>query len=540
MSDTEKLAYLQRCREDYPFFAEQNLKVMTTSVGKEDTLVSFKLNAVQRLVHSRLEAQLAEKGWVRAMVLKGRRPGVSTYVAGRFYNKSSLRTGRNVYILAHEQGACDTLFGIVDRFQRNNPLAPHVGTSNSKELVFDRRDSSYAVATAGQKAAGRSRLTHLFHGSEVAFWPNASDHFKASIQTVSLVPGTEVILESTANGPVGEFHRRWQEAEAGIGDYIAIFIPWFLDAANAREPDANFKLSQEASDGEMSEYEIAETFGLTNNQVAWRRGKILELGSVAGFQQEYPATSQEAFVTAGDDPYISPILVMRAQKRKIEGVGPLVFGVDPAGSGGDRFAVAARRGMTVEWVKFRTKLNAQEGEAWVRALIDEHDPARVNIDAAGGGNGNAITSGLKGTAPKYAEKVRGVNFGGTSEAKLARPKKPGPGNRRAEMWQRTLEWLEDPIGAALPTVDGLVGDLCAPRKKPKLNGDFLLESKLDMKARQVRSPDLADAIALTFAFNEFITRYSTPAKPQQFGEIDRPQEDYHVTEGGSGSGGWMI
>jgi hypothetical protein len=278
MSEVEELAYLTRCREDYPFFAEQNLKIL----NKAGEIIPLKLNAVQRIVHERVEAQLAEKGWVRAMVLKGRRPGVSTYVAGRFYNKSSLRSGRNVYILAHEQGACDTLFGIVDRFQRNNPLAPHVGTSNTKELVFDKRDSSYAVATAGQKAAGRSRLTHLFHGSEVGFWPNAPDHFKASIQTVSLVPGTEVILESTANGPVGEFHRRWQEAEAGIGDYIAIFIPWFLDPDNAREPEANFKLSQEASDGEMSEYEIAETFGLTSQQMAWRRGKILGQESLKG------------------------------------------------------------------------------------------------------------------------------------------------------------------------------------------------------------------------------------------------------------------
>ncbi len=45
------------------------------------------------------------------------------------------------------------------------------------------------------------------------------------------MPGTEIILESTANGVGGEFHERWQQAEAGIGDYQTIFIPWFWIAA---------------------------------------------------------------------------------------------------------------------------------------------------------------------------------------------------------------------------------------------------------------------------------------------------------------------
>ena len=36
----------------------------------------------------------------------------------------------------------------------------------------------YAVATAGGKAVGRSKMAHIFHGSEVAFWPNAKKHIE--------------------------------------------------------------------------------------------------------------------------------------------------------------------------------------------------------------------------------------------------------------------------------------------------------------------------------------------------------------------------
>jgi hypothetical protein len=49
----------------------------------------------------------------------------------------------------------------------------------------------------------------LLEGSEVAFWPNARDHFAGVVHTVPDLSGTEIILESTANGVGGEFHERW-------------------------------------------------------------------------------------------------------------------------------------------------------------------------------------------------------------------------------------------------------------------------------------------------------------------------------------------
>lgn len=531
MSDA--LARIAQFRDDMPGHAEACLKIR----DKAGKTVPLALNPVQRLIHDTLEKQKREKGWVRAVVLKARQPGCSTYVAGRYYSKSSLNRGVNTYILAHEQSASDNLFSIVDRFQRNNPLAPHVGTANVKELEFDRLDSSYVVATAGAKAGGRGRSISLFHGSEVAFWPNAADHFASSVQAVPLLPDTEIILESTANGPSGEFYERCQDAEAGRGDYILIFVPWFMTPEYARPPEAGFALDSESSAEQMSEVEIAELYGLSMAQMAWRRSKILELRSVEKFQQEYPSDSSEAFVAAGVESFISPVLVARARKRKLEGSGPLIFGVDPASGGGDRFAIAARRGTQVLWVKHRDKIDELTGVAWIKALIAEHDPARVNIDA--GNIGHAIITMLKSAGPKYLDKVRAVNFGGTSQHKLAKPKVPGPGNRRAEMWARVREWLQAEEGSALPDMPMLQSDLVAPREKPKLNGDFILESKTEMKARQVRSPDLGDSVALTFASVEFIAKYTTPKQPTPFGDVDSAPEQDIQTEYGGGSYGWM-
>lgn len=533
------LARLAQLREDFPLFCRECLRIRDKS-GK---IVPLVLNPVQQLVHELLEKQKREKGWVRALILKARQPGISTYIAARYYHRSSLFGGTNTYILSHAQDASDNLFGIVDRYQRHNPIKPHIGTANVKELEFDLIDSSYAVATAGQKAAGRGRSTTLFHGSEVAFWPNASDHFAASVQTVPLMPGTEVVLESTAYGPSGEFYERCLDAEAERGDYMRIFIPWQMTEEYSREPDVDFVLNPEGTADVLSETEYAAMHSLSLNQMAWRRNKIIELRSEEKFQQEYPATPQEAFVAAGFESFIAATAVLRARKRKMEGYGPLVIGVDPASLGGDRFSICARRGNTVEWIKYRTKVDPMVGIAWVRSIIDEFDPARVNIDA--GNIGYAIVSGLRSIGPKYVEKIRSINFGGTAEQKIAKPKVPGPGNRRAEMWQRMRDWLALPEGVSIPDLDMLQSDLTAPKLKPRANHDFLVESKQEMKARNVRSPDLADSLALTFALNEFIEKYTQPQAVPAYGDIDAPRSSAvqrpSIDPGaaGGGSHGWM-
>ena len=67
----------------------------------------------------------------------------------------------------------------------------------------------------------------FFHGSEVAFWPNAAAHAAGILQAIPDEVGTEVFKESTANGVGNYFHKEWQDAESGLSDYIAIFVPWF-------------------------------------------------------------------------------------------------------------------------------------------------------------------------------------------------------------------------------------------------------------------------------------------------------------------------
>lgn len=531
--DADALAKLARLRSDLPYYVENVLQVRS----KDGEIVPMRLNRAQQYLHQRMEKQRAEKGWVRCLVLKSRQQGSSTYTAARFYHHTTMNRGKNTYILAHEQSASDTLFGMVDRFQRHaGAFAPHVGASNAKELEFDRLDSSYSVATAGSRAGGRSKSVNYFHFSEAAFAPNAADHFAASVQSVPLSPGTEIIVESTSNGPSGEFYERCCDAVNGVGDYELIFMPWWYSDEYQREPEPGFELSTEDVEGEMSEAEYADSYGLSLPQMAWRRAKVQELRSPLTFAREYPATVQEAWSASPDHtPFIQPLDVTRARRRpRLEASGPLIIGVDPASGGGDRFAAAAVRGMTCEWVRYRNKLTHEEAVAWVRSLISECHPARVNVDA--GNIGANIVLSLKAVSMEIAALVRGVNFGGASQWRMARPHVPGPYNRRAEMWDRLRQWLEMPEGARLPDDDALQADLTSSRAKPRLDNNFLLESKAEMRRRGVRSPDLGDALALCFASSETFRDYDVPQQVRAYGDFT-PQVAYSQPMPGPNS--WM-
>lgn len=475
---------------NFELFAHANLKIRT----KSGALEAFTLNQPQRYLHAKLEEQKAKTGKVRALVLKGRQQGASTYISGRYYWRVKHQRGFQCFILTHEQAATDNLFAMVDRYYSNDPLALAAGAANAKEMLFPSMDSGYSVGTAGTKSVGRSKTIQLFHGSEVAFWPNAPTHFASVVQAVPDLPDTEIILESTANGIGGEFHERWQMAESGIGDYQAIFIPWFWSQEYSRPVPEGFTLTDE-------EAEYQRLHDLSLEQIVWRRAKIAELKDPVLFKQEYPATAAEAFQTTGHDAFIPTEVVLEARKRKVDGVGPLIIGADPARFGNDTFALAWRRGRQVSKVERRGKIDTVQGANWIRQVIDDDKPERVFVDA--GGVGGGVIDILRSWGAPYDKIVVSVDFG-SSPRKPPRigddgRELPGPRNRRAEMWSDSKEWLYDEAGVDVPDDDALHADACGPGYKYDVQQKILLESKEDIRKRGLRSPDGWDAVALTFA-----------------------------------------
>lgn len=485
MSEFERQVRI-KLRDEFKHYAKKCLRIRT----KSGDVIPLELNRAQEHLHERLEQQIKEKGNVRALVLKGRQQGASTYIGARFYHKSTHNKGQRVFILTHEQDATDNLFEMVNRYHEYCPelVKPHTGASNAKELDFDLLDSSYRVGTAGSKAVGRSQTLQLFHASEYAFWPNADQHAAGILQAVPDLPGTEIIKESTANGMGNKFHEEWQKAEAGLSEYEAIFIPWYWQDEYKREVPKDFTLSEQDDIYKSS-------YALTDEQMSWRANKISILGDLL-FMQEYPATASEAFQLTGHDSYIPPALLLKARKNSCDPFGPLVLGVDPSWGGEDRFSIAWRKGRVVQKIESKLKILPVDAANWIRQIIDEDKPDRVFIDVGGGGIGTVDI--LNSWGDPYRSIIKAINFGGSPQ-QVRDKEKGGPANRRAEMWMRSKVWLEDVGEAQIPDLDSLQADACAPGFKYNMYGQLLIEAKQDMKKRGMRSPDEWDAIALTFA-----------------------------------------
>jgi hypothetical protein len=66
------------------------------------------------------------------------------------------------------------------------------------------------------------------------------------------------------------------------------------------------------------------------------------------------------------------------------------------------------------------------------------------------------------------------------------------------MWKGARDWLK--AGGAIPEDDVLRTDLTSPETVARVDGLIQLESKEDMKARGLQSPNRADALAISFAY----------------------------------------
>jgi len=498
VSELNELQLRQKLKDDFEYYASRCLKIRT----KEGKVEPFQLNKAQLYIHERLAEQHKLTGKVRAIILKGRQQGASTYIGGRYYWKVSHRKGVRAFILTHEADATSNLFEMTERYHENcNPLIkPVTGASNAKELSFPLLDSGYKVGTAGNKGAGRSSTIQYFHGSEVAFWPHAAEHAKGVLQAIPDAPDTEIILESTASGIGNYYHDQWQKAEADESEFIAIFVPWFWQDEYCKPLPKDFTLSPD-------EAKLKAAYGLDDQQIMFRRFKIAELsadgvdGSLA-FRQEYPMSAAEAFLVSGGDTLIQPVEVSRACNTKCLGSGSLIVGVDPARFGDDKTAIFYRRNRAAFNLKTYAKRSTMEIAGIVNTLIKEDKPAQVAIDV--GGLGAGVYDRLVELG--HEETVVAVNFGSAA----LDPERYV--NRRAEMWWTMKQWLDGDLPVMIPDSNELHADLCAPEYSYDSNSRRQLESKEKMRKRGVRSPDSADALALTFAEPVKVQKASTPVK----------------------------
>ncbi|MGN0016434.1 MAG: terminase large subunit domain-containing protein [Candidatus Avelusimicrobium sp.] len=187
------------------------------------------------------------------------------------------------------------------------------------------------------------------------------------------------------------------------------------------------------------------------------------------------------------------------------GGAPKIIGVDPARFGDDRSVIFMRRGLQAYPPLVFAKMDNMALAAAVAGQIESFRPDAVFIDAGCGG-------GVIDRLRQLGFSVTEVPFGGA-------PSRPGQyANKRAEMWGEMALWIT--AGGALPDDGALKADLCQVCYDYDAVGRLRLEPKEKIKERCGKSPDLADALALTFA---------SPVRPRALGgRGEFARSDYEV------------
>ena len=232
-----------------------------------------------------------------------------------------------------------------------------------------------------------------------------------------------------------------------------------------------------------AKYTVYDTDALAPDEVKRLERDMPE----AAFAREYLCD----FSAAGDDQLISLSDAEEAARREYPDGDiidqPLIVGVDPARFGDDRSVIVLRQGLRMEPPIVHHGIDNMALAAAVANVIEDRDPDAVFIDSGAG-------AGVIDRLRQLGYDVIEVPFGG---------KASNPNlfvNKRAEMWWGVKDWID--MGGVLPERTDLLTELSTPTYWYDAVGKRCLESKDEIKKRLQGggSPDIADALALTFAY----------------------------------------
>ena len=242
-----------------------------------------------------------------------------------------------------------------------------------------------------------------------------------------------------------------------------------------------FFAADDRSDWSRARYTVYDTDALDPVEVE----RLKQTMSALSFAREFLCD----FSAAGDDQLLSLADADLAARRELPAgsndYAPRIIGVDPARFGSDRSVIFKRQGLIAMAPTAYRGADNMTLAGHVARQIEQWRPDAVFIDAGAG-------SGVIDRLRQLGHDVIEVNFGGrASDERYV--------NKRAEMWATMAEWIKS--GGAIPNDQTLKLELATPTYKYDAHNRIQLESKDDIKKRLPHSgsPDMADALALTFA-----------------------------------------
>lgn len=339
----------------------------------------------------------------------------------------------------------------------------------------------FAVARTARKEAPEAfqgfHAKHLLFGADEASGVHNRifEVGKGSMST----PGAVTLLLGNGTRASGYFYDtqtkfsdRWWTRSVSAFEVIEEGCPWM----NPHYPD-----------------EMAEEYGAESNVY-----RVRVLGQ---------------FPTSDDNAVIPRDWIADSVGRDIKATGDEVWGLDVARFGDDRSALIKRRGNAIpEPAQSWKKLDTMTVAGHVKREWDEavEKPVMVYVDPIG------IGAGVADRLRELGLPITEVNVAETA------PDQDRFIRLRDELWWRTREWFHGK-DVCIPDDGVLIGELGDVHYDILSSGKLKVETKDEMKKRGVRSPDVADALVMTFAAPQL--RWSEWQAPIQFDKF-YPQEAF--------------
>jgi hypothetical protein len=273
-------------------------------VPKNNKRIAFSPNRIQREYSAARSA--------RDIILKARQQGVTTVEQIRDLFYFLTVPGARVVVV------CQSITGqaplkqlaqnfriMLDSLQRAG-MRLNFTTDATGEWVLADRDSSLKIVVAGASEAsakkkGRAGTISRLHVTECAFFEHADSTLNAMLECVpSVADGSEIVIESTANGASGFFYDKCKAAEKKEGGFQFHFYPWYFseEYATPLEPGETCEPSQNADPERREREEVLIGKGITAEQLKWYRAKVVDKGQDKT-DQEYPSDPDTCFLGSG-------------------------------------------------------------------------------------------------------------------------------------------------------------------------------------------------------------------------------------------------
>lgn len=382
-----------------------------------------------------------------------------------------------------------------DELSRAYKIAPDLWLSNLFNINQDRisdkgsPDQWFAVARTARKE--NPDALQGFHASGIRISDDGT-----TIETISEADGAIMFVIEEASGVDDKI---FEVAEGALSSHGARL----LMVGNPTRNTGYFARSQKQDRADFTTLH----FRCADSPLvdpAYRERLIRKFGENSNIVR---VRADGEFPKQDDDTLMALEVVESAIEREvIPSGGDRILGVDVARYGDDRTVFVLRQGNEVLQCVIRSKQDTMVTAGEAKAFFASWGVDHIMVDECG------LGAGVVDRLLELKMPVTGVNVANSAPDGLhKRSDEHGrklvhdapPSKLRDHLWQEAARWVRDdmPTFAAIDReqAEDLAGELASVKYRVDSNGKLLVESKDEMKRRGLRSPDIADALCLTFA-----------------------------------------